>query len=331
MSHASSFASEISQSIARFVALKEALGRKYAVEGAILRHLDAFLAATRADLDAENFAAWCLTYKHLTSGVRRKWMRVVRNLCLYRRRTEPSCFVPDPSQFPPLHQPVRPHIFTEAEISRLLVVAGRLQPGNRSPLHRENFRLALVLLYTTGMRRGELLRLSIGDYDPSEHTLLIRESKFHKSRLLPLSHDGASELETYLEVRRTRRLPLHADAPLLWNHYTNGGKGYTGVGFGHAVSGLLQDVGIHTAAGRLPRVHDFRHTFAVQALLRWYREGEDVQAKLPLLSTYMGHVSIVSTAYYLPFVEQLATPASELFAKCCGAIVISDHANGGGS
>jgi len=330
MSHASSFASEISQIIARFVALKEALGRKYAVEGAILRHLDAFLAATRSDLDAENFAAWCLTYEHLTSGVRRNWMRVVRNLCLYRRRTEPSCFVPDPSQFPPLHQPVRPHIFTEVEISRLLVAADRLQPGNRSPLHRENFRLALVLLYTTGMRRGELLRLTIGDYDPSEQTLLIRESKFHKSRILPLSYEGASELKRYLEVRRTRRLPLHADAPLLWNHYVNGGKAYTGVGFGHTVSSLLQDVGIHTAAGRLPRVHDFRHTFAVHALLRWYREGKDVQAKLPLLSTYMGHVSIVSTAYYLPFVEQLATPASDLFAQRCGAIVISDQANGGG-
>ena len=331
MSHASSFASEISQSIARFVALKEALGRKFSVERAVLKHLDAFLSATRADLDAENFAAWCRTREHLTSGVRRNWMRVVRNLCLYRRRTEPACFVPDPSQFPPLHQPVRPHIFAEVEISRLLVAADRLQPGNRSPLHRENFRLALVLLYTTGMRRGELLRLAVGDYDPSERTLLVRESKFHKSRLLPLSCEGASELETYLEVRRARRLPLHADAPLLWNHYTNGGRAYTGVGFGQAVSGLLQAVGIHTAAGRLPRVHDFRHTFAVHALLRWYREGEDVQAKLPLLSTYMGHVSIVSTAYYLPFVEQLAAPASELFAQRCGAIVSSDHANGGGS
>ena len=327
MSHASSFASEISQSIARFVALKEALGMKYAVEGAILSHLDVFLAATSAnDLDAENFAAWCLTCEHLTSGVRRKWMRVVRNLCLYRRRTEPACFVPDPAQFPQLHQPVRPHIFAEVEISRLLVAADRLQPGTRSPLHRENFRLGLVLLYTTGMRRGELVRLAVGDYDPSERTLLVRESKFHKSRLLPLSYEGASELEALLAVRRARGLPVSAAAPLLWNPY-NGGRAYTGEGFRWTIQGLFQATGIRTAAGRLPRVHDFRHTFAVHALMRWYREGADVQAKLPLLSTYMGHVSIVSTAYYLPFVEQLAAPASERFAQRCGAIVSSDPAN----
>jgi len=324
------FASDISKSIACYVALKKALGRKYDSERAVLRHLGTFLIAARVDLTAESFASWCRTREHLASGVRRNWMRVVRNLCLYRRRTEPACFVPDPSQFPPLHQPIRPHIFTEAEISRLLAAADQLRPSACSPLRRENVRLALMLLYTTGMRRGELLRLILGDYDPSERTLLVRESKFHKSRLLPLSYEGASELETYLEVRRARGLPVSAAAPLLWNPY-NGGKAYTGEGFSWTIRGLLQATGIRTVAGRPPRVHDFRHTFAVHAMLRWYRAGEDIQAKLPLLSTYMGHVSIVSTAYYLPFVEQLAASASERFAQRCGAIVSFDHANGGGS
>lgn len=319
-----SFSSVVGPTIASYLALKEALGRHFAVERGILTHLDAFLAA--ADLSAETFSTWCSSRQHTTSGVRRNWMRVVRNLCLYRRRTDPSCFVPDSSQFPPLHQPVQPHIFTEDEIVRLLAAADRLKPGNRSPLRRENFRLGLVLLYTTGLRRGELLRLTVGDYDAVERTLLIRESKFHKTRLLPLSPDGAREVETYLETRRARRVAVSVDSPLLWNAY-HGGKGYTGEGFGSTVRGLFKATDIRTSAGRTPRVHDFRHAFAARALLRWYQVGDDVQAKLPLLATYMGHVSIASTQYYLRFIDELAIVASNRFAKHCGALItLSDRA-----
>jgi integrase len=247
-------------------------------------------------------------------------MRVVRNLCLYRRRTESCCFVPDLSQFPPLHQPVRPHIFKETEIVRLFDAISRLKPGHRSPIRRENFRLALVLLFTTGLRRGELLRLTVGDYDSTEGVLRVRESKFHKSRLLALSPDGIDEVDTYLKNRRSRRLPISAESPLLWNRYSRDGA-YAGTGLGLTFRSLFKTTGIRTAAGRLPRIHDFRHNFAVQALLRWYRVGDDVQAKLPLLATYMGHVSIVSTEYYLHFVEELAAVASDRFVKRYGALV----------
>ena len=118
-------------------------------------------------------------------------------------RTEPTCFVPDPSLFPHLHQPVQPYIFTEAEIDRLLQETDRLERPPESPLRPELFRLAITLLYTTGLRRGELLRMTTGDYEPRERTLLVRESKFHKSRLLPLSPDATHELEGYLQARRT--------------------------------------------------------------------------------------------------------------------------------
>ena len=320
MSDSSSFPSVIGTTMIQYMDLKVALGRRYEVERRILTHLDSFLAAINADLTAESFLAWCCTHKHLASGVRRNWMRVVRNLCLYRRRTDPSCFVPDPSHFPPLHQPLKPHIFTEVEIARLLDAVDLLRPGNRSPLRRENFRLALVLLYTTGLRRGELLRLTVGDYDPVEGTLLVRESKFHKSRLLPLSPDGVCEIDAYLLVRRGRRLPVSADSPLLWNRYGGGGA-YTGEGVASTIRNLFKTTGIRTVSGRLPRVHDIRHSFAVQALLRWYRVGDDVQAMLPLLATYMGHVSIVSTEYYLHFVDEVASVASKRFADHCGALV----------
>jgi integrase len=320
MRTAGAFTSTLGATIGRYLALKQALGRRYGVERGVLTHLDRFLSATAADLTAETFTQWCRTREHMTSGVRRNWMRIVRNLCLYRQRTEPSSFVPDAAQFPALHQAVCPHIFSEAEVSRLLAASQDLPPGTGSPLRREHFRVAIVLLYTSGLRRGELLRLTVGDYDPKEHTLLVRESKFHKSRLLPLSSDGVQAIDDLLDVRRSRRLATGPEAPLLWNH-RGSGRPYTGVGFGTTIRVLLRTTGIRTAAGRFPRVHDFRHTFAVHALLRWYRAGHDVQAKLPLLATYMGHVSIVSTAYYLRFIDQLAGCASERFAQRCGALI----------
>jgi integrase/recombinase XerD len=112
------------------------------------------------------------------------------------------------------------------------------------------------------------------------------------------------------------------------HNHTRRGTGYTGTGLSHAIRPLLRAARIRTETGRVPRLHDFRHTFAVQALLRWYRAGADVNAKLPLLATYRGHVSIVSTEYYLQFVEPLATLAIERFARQCGALV-SAPARGG--
>ena len=198
------FSSGLSASISSYLVLKRALGRQYAAEEWVLTHLDRFLAARRVDLVAETFAAWCLTLQHLASGTRRARMRIARNLCLYRRRSEPGCFVPDERLFPPVHQAIRPHIFTDNEIVRLLASARTLARTSNSPLGPENMRLAIVLLATTGLRRGELTRLTVGDYDAPQRTLAIRESKFHKSRLVPLSADTARELEHLIEIRGRR-------------------------------------------------------------------------------------------------------------------------------
>ncbi len=113
---------------------------------------------------------------------------------------------------------------------------------------------------------------------------------------------------------------MTAERPLI-AHGARTLRPYTGTGFTDGVHQLLWETGIRTADWRLPRVHDFRHGFAVQALLRWYRQGLDVQAKLPWLATYMGHVSIASTHYYLAFVEPLRAAASARFARHCGALV----------
>lgn len=309
----------LSAAITRYLELQQALGRGYVVEQRVLLSLNPFLAQRDIkDLTAEAFSGWCKTQQHLTSGVLRNRMRIVRNFCLYRQRSEPECFVPDSHLFPSPHQPVQPYIFSEADIDCLLKTTATLPRSPRSPLRPEVFRLAVALLYTTGMRRGELIRLTLSDYDPQTQTLHVRESKFHKSRYLPLSPDADQEINTYLDVRRARHLPMAPDTPLLWNGY---GAGYTGSGFGRATRHLFYLVNLRTPEGRLPRTHDLRHAFAVNALLRWYRAGVDVQAKLPLLATYMGHASIASTEYYLPFIESVATAASDRFAAHCGDLV----------
>ncbi len=322
------FRSVLSVTIGSYLTLKRALGRQYAAEEWVLAHLDRFLAARHADLVAETFAAWCLTLQHLASGTRRARMRIVRNLCLYRRRSEPGCFLPDERLFPPVHQAIRPHIFTDSQVVRLLAAARTLARSPNSPLRPENMRLAIVLLYTTGLRRGELTRLTVGDYDPPQRTLAIRQSKFHKSRLVPVSADTAREVERLIEMRGRRRLPAGADSSLLWNRSRRTG-GYSGGTLSGAMRALFRRAGVRTATGQLPRTHDFRHGFAVTALLRWYRAGLDVQAKLPFLAAYMGHVSIVSTAYYLQFVEPLATAASARFADHCGALITGPFGAGG--
>ena len=171
-------------------------------------------------------------------------------------------------------------------MAQLLSLARTLTRTGNSPLCPENVRLAILLLYTTGLRRGELTRLTVGDYNRQERLLVIRASKFHKSRLLPLSVDAAREIDHLLEIRRQQRFPVGADSPLLWHR----SRSYSGTGMGETMRMLFCKAGIRTVTGGLPRTHDFRHGFAHAVLLRWYRAGVDVQTKLPSLATYMGHV-----------------------------------------
>jgi integrase/recombinase XerD len=314
----SSSTSRLGPFITRYLALKRALGRRYAAEGATLAHLDRFLARYEVDLTAETFSLWCTAIAHLTPTVRRSWMRVVRNLCLYRQRTESACFIPDPNAFPQPHQPRRPHLFTADQIVRLLRAADALPKRSTSPLRREVYRLALVLLYTAGLRRGEIIRLNLADYNPDERSLMIRETKFHKSRLVPLSSAAVREMDAYLVARR--RLPHAADTPLLCCS-RRGLRPYTGEGLAGGLRQLFRRVGVRTETGGLPHVHDMRHSFGHMALSRWYRTGVDVEAKLPVLAAYLGHVSIVSTQHYLSSFEPVAGQASERFAQHCAAFL----------
>jgi integrase len=321
--------SALATAIADYVSLKRALGRRFENEAYVLAAFDRYLAIsypTASTLTAEAFAAWCLTMAHLSPTTRRARMRIVRNLCLYILRSDPATFVPDPATFPTPDQPRRPYIFSRQDITRLLRAADDLPPRSSSPLRSQSYRLAVVLLYTAGLRRGEIVRLRLSDYDPDERTLQIRVSKFHKSRLVALSTDAASEMDAFLTARR--QLPHDENSPLLVSSW-RGLRARSGPGLGHGLRRLFRAAGILTESGKLPRVHDLRHTHAVHALLRWYRAGADVQAKLPALATSMGHVSIVSTAYYLAQLEPVTRAANELFADHAAAIIAPEPVSGG--
>lgn len=321
--------SAIAPLLSRYVSHMRALGRQFDLPHGLLCQCDRFLASRgNSDLTAEAFSAWAASMAPLSANGRRLRMQVVYRFCRWRQRTEPSCFVPNPVEFPRLQSAPPPYIFGETEIARLLCFAEAPRRG-ASSLCRHVMRLAVVLLYTAGLRRGELLRLTLEDYDLQTRTLRIRETKFHKSRLVPLSADAGGEVERFLAHRRHLGLPGGAQTPLMLVHRVGGFRAYSADGFANSMRKLFLAAGIRTRTGRAPRVHDLRFTFAVHALCRWYRAGLDVGARLPLLAAYMGHASVVSTQYYLSHLETVAQDATERFERHCGRFLATESNNGG--
>jgi integrase len=294
--------------------MKQASGRRAVCLAYIFRYLDRFLVSSDAsDLTRELFQAWSDSMSALHANTRVARLRAVYHFCLFRRREQPDGFVPSPEQFPHRRPRPLPYIFSEVEIVHLFNAVGGLGPYKALPWHCAVARIAIVILYTTGLRRGELVRLTLGDYDRTDQVFHVRRTKFDKSRLVPLSADTVKELDRYLDARRRAGAPCQEDAPLLLHNHSGPFRGYTDGGIGQLLRKVIQASGIRTSRGRPPRIHDLRFTFAVQALSRWYRAGVDVQARLPALATYLGHVSVVSTQYYLTFFPATAEAASERF------------------
>lgn len=320
----------LSTEIEAYLQLKRSLGRDYSREAAILHDFGGYLGESHPssrDLNGEMFIAWSAGLERLSPTVRRHNMRTVYNFCLYRQRSHCDSFVPDPLTFPAKHQSLRPHILSESDIARVLDAARSLQPSANSPLRSENLRIGILLLFTAGLRRSEILRLTLGDYNSKDGTLLIRSTKFHKSRILPLSPAVNAEIAAYLVLRNERRFPMATSSPLIWNRQGSiEGRGYTGTGFAQNWCLLCTALQIFTDKGRPPRIHDLRHSFAVNALRQCYIRGQDVQAMLPVLSTYMGHVSVASTHHYLAFVEELRSEASERFHQFYGRLLYTGMA-----
>jgi integrase len=325
------FTSFLAGDIEDYINLKRALGRGFRKEACALHSFDAFLADYHSPSQAltpEMFNGWCTTLRGFSPAVRHESIRAVRFFCLYCRRSNPQSFVPDDSVIPPGRRTFTPYIISEPDIARILSATRFLRPRGRSPLRPQAIRIGILLLYTTGIRRGELLRLELADLNSGEGTLSIRDTKFHKSRIIPLSPSVTTELDAYLALRHEKHIPTDLASPLIWNGRGGPeGKGYSGTGFYSNWAGICAALRIFTSEGKTPRIHDLRHSFAVNTLMRWYQSGEDVGAKLPMLSTFMGHVSIASTHYYLQFVEGLRSEASKRFHERFGVAIASAAAD----
>lgn len=309
------FASPLGPSLQRFIALERSHGKLYESEEGALRRFDRFLRSypnPPRRLSDSILRRWLRRFSEFHPSCRYKNSVLIRKFCIYLRRFDPEAYVPDSPTVP---CPTRflPHIYSRSRVASLLEAAGHLSPSPYSPLRPQMFRLLIALLYATGMRIGEALKLRLCDIDSKEETLRVWETKFFKSRLVPLSRSMVGEMERYVRLYRRSGVPISRDSPLFQNPRTQ--RPYSKSCIRESFHHLCDSLGIRTRGGSRPRLHDLRHTFAVHRLENWYRRGEDVQSKLGLLSTYMGHGSISGTQRYLTMTTELLQHASGLFKQ----------------
>jgi integrase/recombinase XerD len=199
---------------------------------------------------------------------------------------------------------LRPYIYTQEEISRLIAAARKLFSPRGLRCH--TYYHLVGLLATTGMRSGEAVRLADRDVNLAEGLLTIRESKFGKSRIVPLHPTTVKALVGY-KARRDAFLKKAEAATFFINErrgpISSPHKSFRDI---RCAAGLER-----MRNGIRPRMHDLRHTFAVQTLLDWYRNGADVERNLPILSTFLGHSHIENTYWYLTSTPELQGAACE--------------------
>lgn len=221
---------------------------------------------------------------------------------------------PLPEQRPKLPPQITPHVYSRDELQRLLNATDSLaSPWSR--LQASTYRSLLLLLYATGLRVSEALRLRLADLDRAQRTLMVRETKFYKTRLVPVGEAAAHLLVRYVD-RRCRELPMpQGTSSALFASRSGHRLAY------QRVVTLFQKIRAEAGIGcppgerRPPRLHDLRHTAAVHRVVSWYHEGKDVQLLLPRLATYLGHASIASTQRYLSMTPDLLHQASIRFAE----------------
>lgn len=204
-------------------------------------------------------------------------------------------------------QRLRPFIYTAEQVELLLRTAANYPaPTARAPLRPITLYTMIVLAYCAGLRLGEIVRLRIGDIDFDQGALDVRDTKFFKSRRLPLSKTAIDALRSFLQDR------LKTDGPQT-PVFVHGKGGYSYVAAGHLLRDVIRMAGLHKGKGRGPRFHDLRHTFVVHRMTQWYQEGVNPQGKLVHLSTYLGHRNIHSTLVYLTITQELLQQANLRF------------------
>lgn len=300
----------LSEQICRFIELRRLSGTDYQSQAKLLGYFDRFLVEehlTGPPVTRQIMDRYLQSLPYLRPRVQYNRFCVVRQLCVYIAQTDPCCYVPDPMKCVSAQKAFRPYIFSKSAIEVLLSAASALPPSES--LRPHTYYMLLGLLYSTSIRIGEAFALNLNDFHCRQQALYIAEGKFRKARWVPLHPSTSQALEQYIH-RRLRTGPKSSDSPLFINlracrlcHCT----------VHSTFRQLLEKCGITHNKDSGPRIHDLRHTFAVHRLLAWYRDGQDVNARLPALATYMGHVDVTSTQVYLHPTAELLEQVSNRF------------------
>jgi integrase/recombinase XerD len=248
------------------------------------------------------------TLKHLQGSTVYLQVSCLRQFCRFLFKFNPDTYIPEKTL---IHQGAytrKPHIYTKVELTELIKLARTLPP--KSSLRPHTYTTLFSLLWVSGLRIGEALRLNLEDVDTDNAVLHVKESKFFKSRLVPLAASSAAALETYRRLRAEQGHDQRPEAAFFVNEYARRCSHST---VGITFRALIQRSGIRTVQGQAPRLHDFRHTFATRCLDEIYEKGNDPNATLPLLATYLGHVNIAHTQVYLHPEPGLLTTAGQRF------------------
>ena len=292
--------SVLAQHLSDYLAMRRALGFKLDRSGALMAQFVGYLdsiGATVITVDAA--VAWATQ----PEGASAYWwsgrLSAARLFARYMVNIDPATEVPPTDLLPSTRPRATPFIYSPSDITALM---GAARQSTSVPLIAATYRTLIGLLAVTGMRVGEAINLDRDDVDLDEGVLVVRQGKFGKSRELVLHPSTVTALRDYATLRdRTR--------PWTWTQawfISSSGARLNYKNVHHRFHRLTQTVGlVPRSATCRPRIHDLRHTFAVTTLLGWYRSGVDVQARLPLLSTYLGHVDPGSTYWYLTATPEL--------------------------
>lgn len=299
--------SALSQHLEEYLRLRRCLGHDLAEAARLLPRFVAHLEARDAEfVTLEEALAWSLEPEAPAgSTVWGKRMMAVRGFARYLSGIDPRTEVPPAGMIPIRRRWRPPFIYSEADIVALMEEACRSIP---QPLRAATYETLIGLLAATGLRIGEAIRLDRRDVDFSDGVLLVRESKFGKSRQVPLQAGALQALEEHIQLRQ--ELCPHPNGESLFVSLRGTRLIYECVQ--STFRTLCDQARVGVGATRRPRIHDLRHTFAVRTLLGWYRDGVDVQAQLPSLSTYLGHREPRYTYHYLSAAPELLGHAARL-------------------
>lgn len=298
--------SALRQRAEEYLRMRRSLGYKLQRQGPMLIDFIGYLEDTGVcTVTIEAAVAWATAPAGAAPIWHKRRLTVVRGFARHLKALDPGCQVPPTALLPSPSDRVTPYLFSQEEIAALIHAAGTL----RRPLLAATYQALISLLAVAGLRVGEAIALSREHVDFDAALITVINSKFGKSRLVPLHDDSVDMLRRYA----TRRDELRREPATGSFFISTTGRPLLHSSVDGIFAQLLGLAGIRTPPGRArPRVHDLRHSMAVTTLLEWYRSGADVPARLPLLSTWLGHVDPVSTFWYLHASPELLTLAAKL-------------------